>query len=94
MLVRAYIEESGKVRIVHANGAGRRMGESDDDLMGRVCRQAIAADASLEGLLFVTVESGTLPKDRATRDRWRVVKGKVVVEPLPKRRKKKASGRR
>lgn len=77
-LCRVFERLDGTLAIHHPDLLGRMDGESEVDWLTHVFARAVEAQPELDGLPFVDVDPATLP-DRATRDRWRVRGGVVVV---------------
>lgn len=80
-IVFAYTNENGGVSIVHPAPRARREGEDDAAFLARVAERSIPP-----GVSAVVVPLSDLPAyDSATRDRWRLVDGRVEIGPeIPK----------
>lgn len=79
MIVRVFQPPTGPVRIMRPIESRRLPDELDADFCARICNEDMQKDASLAGLPYVDLPLESLPQDRSTRDKWRLVDGKVVI---------------
>lgn len=71
----AYRDAKGGVCIYYPNPKDRQPSESEADWIARSMARGVPSDATD----ITMIDPDTLPKDRASRSKWTLEKGRVVV---------------